>query len=188
MHLVRHLIAVDELPSRGVSRDDNRVQVGKDALVDQFSQNPVGEVEGGQLRVVEGRSARTPAVAVARPVDLVGGALVAAAAAVVRGETGSDDERVVERAGQERGRQRGAEVVVGVAAGAVDHHQRTGQPIVLHLERIGAVDQRACLIAVRDPLGAGRCRRDAGCRGGGNAAQPRCRDQCEQEDARLHCA
>ena len=188
MHLVRHLVAVHELASGGVPGNDNRLQIGKDVLLDQSAQDLVGEVERGERRVVAGHAARAPAVAAARPVDFVGRQLVAAAAGVVRGEPRRDDKRIVERAGEKGGGERGAEVMVGIAAGAVNHDQRARQPIVLHLEWIGAVDQRARLTGVGDPFGAGRRRRDARRGSGGSAAQQGCREQCRQEDARLHRA
>ena len=102
------------------------------------------------------------------PADLVLAERVAAAFAVVRGHARRDDERRLERAREERPRQAGAEVVVGVAAGAMHHDDDAGDRLVARVKREAAVDHRAARAsAKRDPLGAlGGC---GGARSGSRA-------------------
>src|SRR5262249_46173902 len=67
-----------------------------------------------------------------------------------------DHEGVAERMGEEGGADRGLEVEVAVAQGAVDHDQGALDPRVAGLERIGPVDHRPGLAAEGYPLGAFR--------------------------------
>src|SRR5439155_7586424 len=152
--LVGHLVPVGELTARRVSRCEDGLQVGECGLSSDSSKDRVGEVIRRQLAVLVRRPARSPAVAVARPADLVRGELILTAAAFGC-KARRDDDRILELARQECGGDGGAEVVVGVAARAVNHDHRAGDLLVLLVHSIRAIDQRAAGPAAdRDPFRA----------------------------------
>ena len=122
MDLIGHLVAGDELPARRVSGDHDGLEVGEDALVGEFAEQFVGEIVGGQLLVADGDPARAPAIATAGPVDLLLGQLIVAPAGF-GGEPGRDHDGVLERSSQEGRRQPRPEVIVGVAAGAMNQDE-----------------------------------------------------------------
>src|SRR6266850_876205 len=98
-----------------MTRDDDGTQVREGRLVRELPQNRVGEIVRRQLSFLVRRATRSPAVAVARPVHFVRGERVLAASAVGR-KPRRDDDGVVERAGEKRGGERAAEIVVGIAS------------------------------------------------------------------------
>src|ERR1035438_9150037 len=98
--------------------------------------------ERRHLLVAGGRAPGAPTVSGATPAHLVGRQLVAATSGV-RGETRCDDDGVVESAAQERGGKGGAEIVVGVAAGAVDDDECARDLGIRAVQRVGAVDEGA---------------------------------------------
>src|ERR1019366_7179532 len=102
----------------------------------------VGEIERRQLFIIGGRAAGAPTVSGATPAHLVGRQLVAATSGA-GGEVRCDDDGVVERAAQERGGEGGAEVVIGVAGGAVDDDECARDLGIRAVERVGAVDEGA---------------------------------------------
>src|SRR5262249_10240294 len=95
------------------------------------------------------------------PVCLVRGELVLEAA-VVGGEARCNADRVLERVAEDRRRNRRREVTIGVASGAVDHHEYARYAVVFGFHRVGTVDERAGRSFERDPFGAGRGCVDAG--------------------------
>src|SRR5476651_661472 len=137
--LVGHLVAVDKLAAGGVAGDDDRFQIRKDLFARQLAQDPVGEIVGSELVVGCGGSAGAPAIAIAAPAHLVGRQRIAAPRGI-GGEARGDDDGVVQGARQERGGDGGAEIVVGIAAGPVDHHQGAGDLGVGRVHGVSAVD------------------------------------------------
>src|ERR1035438_2002342 len=113
MHGIGHGVAVHVLAAGGMAGNDDGLEVGEDVFLCQLAQ------------------------------DLVGGRQLVAATSGVRGETRCDDDGVVESAAQERGGKGGAEIVVGVAAGAVDDDECARDLGIRAVQRVGAVDEGA---------------------------------------------
>src|SRR5207244_10380423 len=81
-------------------------------------------------------AAGAPTVAVAAPADFVRLELV-----VARREARRDHDRVVERAGEKCRGSGGAEIMVGVPIGPVDHHQRRSEE---HTSELQSPDHLIC--------------------------------------------
>ena len=161
VHLVRHLVARHELAAGRVPGDDDGLQVREGVAPRQPAEELVDHVERrhfGASGLAAGRPARRPA---ALPVRLPLGERVGTAA-VVRGEPGRNNHGVVQRGPEEGCGQRVEEIVVGVAAGAMDHDHRPRDVRVPGVEREAAVDERPhrCRSGGH-PFGAGRRRRGA---------------------------
>src|ERR1035438_2292269 len=142
MYGVGHGVAVHVLAAGGMAGNDDGLEVGEDVFLCQLAQDLVGEIERRQLFIIGGRAAGAPTVSGATPAHLVGRQLVAATSGA-GGEVRCDDDGVVERAAQERGGEGGAEVVIGVAGGAVDDDECARDLGIRAVERVGAVDEGA---------------------------------------------
>ena len=140
MHLVGHVIARHETAAGGMARHYNQLEIREVLLARELAQDLVGEIVGGERRIIHSGAAAAPVVAGARPVELVFSQRILALAAVGR-KARRNHDRVVERVGEERRRARRAEIIVAIARAAVDHDQRTSNGFVALVQRVGRVDQ-----------------------------------------------
>src|SRR5437764_9735833 len=142
--------------------DHNSFQVRKILFARERADDRVHEIIRSQLSVVRGHPAGPPTIAPARPIHFVRPKWVATSRAVVRSKPGRDYNRVGKGVRQKCSRQTGAKIIISVAPLAMDDDQSSDNPIILLVQRIGAVDKRPCLIAETDPTCAVRSCGDAG--------------------------